>query len=360
MIYFHYIIDVKKSSILLETSDEENKNYDTSYLMSNACLDKQASIAYGIKIYGFDLSESEHPLKDLHLLSKSKMSGSDFFPHNKQSVFYNKYMKNKKYFNINKFWKSKYYSLYNNKNKAEIQKYECCDITLLDERYRSKNFYDEDNDTISYGIIDQEKIIKTEQELVDMLQEYNYFKEPDSENLIEYNIVEKLYNIAQDNSMENLKKEINRVRKLSIDNFPVTKKFLESYIYNSENIDKILKEIQYYCFLLRGWKKDENIPLKKENTYRDTLEEDIKQSYERIKILHNNLSNTDFKNLLCVKYTDKDNLKYTKINLSDLIVPEKIEENIDYTTIILYSCYYYNKLCNGKTIFDVETLEYIN
>ena len=344
-----------------EIEDDENRVYDTSYLMSNACLSKKASVIYGIKIYGIDFSESNDPSKDLCLFSKNKIEDKDFLPYDKESNFYKKYIKNKKFYNINKYWKSKYSNYYNNKNKSEIQKYESCDLTLLDDRYTNKNYYDEGNNLISYGFLeDENKPTVTEEQLIEILQNHNYFKELNGDDIVDYNIVEKLFNIADDNEMYDLKEEIERIRKLAIDNFPPTKKFLESYIYNSENIDKVFKEIRYFCFLLRGWKEDFTLPLKKEDVREEKDHEEINQSYEKIQILKNNLTNTEFKNLLCVKYIDEYKIKYTKTKLSELINKEKLLENIDYTTILLFTCYYYNKLCNSKIIFDIKDLEYIN
>ena len=59
-------------------------------------------------------------------------------------------------------------------------------------------------------------------------------------------------------------------------------------------------------------------------------------------------------------YLNEDEIKYTKTKLIDIINKDNLLDNIDYTTIILFSCYYYSKLCNNKIIFDLKDLEYIN
>ena len=153
-----------------------------------------------------------------------------------------------------------------------------------------------------------------------------------------------------------LSNEIYRIKKLCVDNIPEVKEFLEKYLMLSDKIDLFFGELQFFCYKIRGWVEGENFPLSKENV--KVTNEEYKNSLTKINTILNEYPHL-FKKLPIVKYKNKM-FVYTDFYLIDYIDKEKIINNIDFTTVLLQTCYYYIKLCNNKIIFDIDILEYIN
>ena len=348
------LINISKHLDYNEVEFEHESKINIHYLVSKSCLHRKEAIVYGFKFFSTDLSTSKDPCKDLLNLSKNITFEPEGNIH-------------PDYYNTDRFWKKEYKDYYNQKSLQNIQEYEACDSESLTEKYEKNNFYlcplpNIDFEGLGYGIVGNPETFRkvNVEELVNSFKFNNYFKEPFSAKLINYNVVEKLHNICSNMASEEiyreLSNEIYRIKKLCIDNIPDVKEFLEKYLMLSDKIDLFFRELQICCYKTRGWNEGEPFPLTKESI--KLPNEESKNSMIKIKQLI-----TDnpylFKKLPIVKYKNKS-FVYTDLYLIDYLDQEKISNNIDFTTVLLYTCYYYNKLCNNKIIFDIDTLEYVS
>ena len=333
---------------------EEGTKINIHYLVSKSCLNRQEAIVYGVKFFSIDLSSSKEPCKDLLKLSKN----IPYEPDNKIHP---------DYYKTDRFWKKKFKNYYSPKNLQNIQEYEACDSENLTEKYEKNNFYlcplpNIDIEGLGYGILEHSETFKkvNVQDLLESFKFNNYFKEPFSSKIISYNVVEKLHNICSTMAAEeiyrDLSNEIYRIKKLCIDNTPDVKEFLEKYLMLSDKIDLFFRELQIFCYKIRGWVEGETFPLSKQNV--KVPNEESRNSMIKINSLLTEYPQL-FKKLPIIKYKNKM-FVYTDLFLVDYLDQEKISNNVDFTTVLLYTCYYYIKLCNSKMIFDIDSLEYIN
>ena len=348
------LLNISKHLDHIDVEFEEGTKINVHYLVSKSCLHRQEAIVYGIKFFSTDLSSSKDPCKDLLLLSKN----ISYNPENNIHP---------DYYNTDRFWKKDFKNYYNAKSLQNIQEYEACDSESLTEKYEKNNFYlcplpNIDFEGLGFGIVEHNETFRkvNPEQLLESFKVHNYFKEPFSSKLLNYNVVEKLHNIcgtmAAKEVYRDLSNEIYRVKKLCVDNIPEVKEFLEKYLMLSDKIDLFFRELQIFCYKIRGWNEGEPFPLSKESV--KVINEESKNSMIKIKTLLTDYPHL-FKKLLIVKYKNKM-FVYTDLYLVDYLDQEKVCNNVDFTTVLLYTCYYYNKLCNNKLIFDIDALEYIS
>lgn len=208
--------------------------------------------------------------------------------------------------------------------------------------------YNSDKGRITF--YDEEFSVET---LISVFQSNNFFKNPikgNEKKLIEWDLINKLYNISILHKYEELSKEIVRVKSLVVDNYPPVKGILNRKFFNDNDIKNYFKEILRFCLLFRG-AEDLKVISGELKIYD---EEKIKNVVENIFALSKKIKN-GINEFPIIIYTNE--FIYKEKRLIDCINIEYVKENIKNNTCeILSSFYYYNKLFNFKEYFKLEDL----
>lgn len=382
------------------------ENYD---ICSRTYYTDEEAVFVGAQRFHIDFRDSSCPSLELSVYSFHK---NNYIP--VCNKFKERYLKNKDYYNLTKFWKPEFSRFYNEPiyqilaNSENLTRSEKIDIqSSLNGRYLLKNFYfgylpfldiqetfiyNNDicstprEEIICYGIMESKSfIVLTVEEIEATFRSYSNFLEFENPNeKIEDYALSKLIKICEDN------KENSNYSKLldTIDDVKVKIRLMESVIsefsklYKDEKskIDDFVNCLFEASMYMRGWKVGDKpeYPMKSEHcnwAVENHLCDIFKNTSDSLKKLNECVDSMDKKlkkivlKLPLICYHLKGFLK-SKSKEEGLTVMERIDIVKEGTSV--YSCirmssnnlaasaYYYHNVVKNEKLFNIKEMDSIS
>lgn len=348
-------LQIKKENYIVDIENLESlsKKINMSYIINNSILSPDEAIIYASKFFNTDITDASKPDSLIRYLSKGE---TENYPYTDKFSKINKI--NPKYYKLDKFWRPERKILYTPKSLQLLKKY--CNVETEEElntTLENNSFYEGsldfnsnqeiDEDTLSYG-----KLKENNFEIIKVKDLSQKFKDELMFGKYQNNI-EKLLNIARDNSYESLENVI-----LYIQNYcdVISSSIVYCRKNREEKLEKFFEQLNELSEIL---KEKQEINDLDNLSFINTLEELIKT--------FNSITNEEYKkeieklpilNYKTGKFT-KANENYYECLIEDLKslknIKGKSEEFIKMKfQQYSYTSYYYSYLFFGKRLFTIE------